>query len=138
MAEGTLLLVEDSDDDVFLMCRAFRKAQMEPSVHIVNDGASAMAYLNGDAPYADRTEHPFPKLILLDLNLPVMTGIDVLRWIRAQPALAHLPVYVYSASIRSTDADRALTAGATGFLVKPAGTDELVRMAEKLKALLGQ
>jgi CheY-like chemotaxis protein len=85
---------------------------------------------------ADESQ-PLPALVLLDLNLPIHSGLDILRWIRAQPRLKDLPVYVYSASIRTQDAERAKEAGATEYLVKPAGTDELVKMAARLKALLG-
>lgn len=126
----TLLLVEDSEDDVFLMQRAFQKAQLNAPLQVASDGPEATRRLSDEA-------QPLPDLVLLDLNLPVQSGLEVLRWIRSQPRLKDLPVYVYSASIRSQDADRARAAGATEFLVKPAGTDELVRMAARLKALLG-
>lgn len=126
----TLLLVEDSEDDVFLMQRAFQKAQLTVPLQVASDGPEATRRLS------DETQ-PLPALVLLDLNLPVQSGLEVLRWIRSQPRLRDLPVYVYSASIRTQDADRARAAGATDFLIKPAGTDELVRMAARLKALLG-
>lgn len=126
---SSLLLVEDSDDDVFLMQRAFAKARLTHPLTIARDGTEAMALL-ADA------GRPLPALVLLDLNLPVHSGLEVLRWIREQPRLQGLPVYVYSASIRAQDAERAKAAGATEYLVKPAGTEELVRMAGRLRALL--
>lgn len=128
-AAPTLLLVEDSEDDVFLMQRAFQKAQLHHPLQITRDGTEAMAWLSDES-------HPLPALVLLDLNLPVQSGLEILRWIRAQPRLAELRVYVYSASIRSQDAERAKAAGATEYLIKPAGTDELIRLAGRLKTLL--
>src|SRR5690348_14819481 len=94
----TILLVEDSENDIALICRALREARVCNPLRIVRGGEEALAYLEKAVERSDTQRFPFPDLVLLDLKMPGLDGFDVLRWIRMQPALRGLPVIVLSAS----------------------------------------
>ncbi len=113
-----ILLVEDDPDDAFFMTRAFASECPAAELHIVRDGEEAIAYLAGRGRYADRAAHPFPCHVLLDLKLPRLSGLEVLRWIRAQPAHAALPVTVLSGSDLPSDVAEARTLGVADYLQK--------------------
>jgi CheY-like chemotaxis protein len=121
-----LLVAEDNEDDLYLLQQASRKAGMTAQLQRVADGLETIAYLNGEGRYADRTAHPFPDALLLDLNMPRRNGFEVLEWIRAQPSLRRLIVHVFTASARQADAVRAYELGANSYVVKPIRLDELV------------
>jgi CheY-like chemotaxis protein len=128
-----VLYVEDEETDVMLLGHAFTKAGIENPLHAVKDGRAAMNYLAGDAPFADRARYPLPGLVLLDLNLPFFSGIEVLVWLRQQPQIRRLPVVIFSSSIRPGDIAQAYDAGANGYLVKPNSVAELSILAEALR-----
>lgn len=129
----TILLVDDSESDTFLMRAAFRKAEFDSSLQVVCDGEEAIAYLKGEGPYGDRTKFPLPVVVLVDLNMPRKNGFDVLAWLRAQPGLRRLPVIVMTASIRIDDVERAFDAGANSYLVKPSDLQSLISMMRCLR-----
>ncbi len=116
---SSLLYVEDEDNDMLLMRMAFAKEGLEPLFRGVNTGQAAIDYLSGTGPYAQRAQYPVPAALLLDLNLPEVHGFDVLKWIRANPAYATLPVIVFSSSVRQEDRERARLLGANEFIPKP-------------------
>src|SRR5579872_3127592 len=97
---NVILHVEDDPNDVTLVGLAFRKAKADSVLVVVNDGEQAINYLNGEGKYADRANHPFPALVLLDLKLPRKTGLEVLAWVRSQPQpeLKRLPVVMLTSS----------------------------------------
>jgi CheY-like chemotaxis protein len=115
----TILLVEDDDNDVFLMQRAFGKASVPVDLHLARDGQEALNYLHGEGEYADRQRHPSPCLTLLDLNLPYVNGLEVLRQIREHPALRKLIVVVLTSSVADSDVEQAYDLGANSYLSKP-------------------
>jgi len=117
--EAVILLVEDGEDDVLLIRKAFARAYLDNPMHVVKDGEEAVAYLSGEGQYANRAEHPLPSLILLDLKMPRMDGFQVLEWLRAQPGIRGIPVVVLTTSDLMQDVNRAYTLGANSFLVKP-------------------
>ena len=127
------LLVEDDEDQVSLVRRAFLKANIVNPMQIVRSGEEAMVYLEGAGPYANRDEFPLPRLILLDLKMPGISGFDVLRWIRQQPALATLRVVVLTASNEIRDVNLAYELGANSFLVKPVDFDDFVRLSRAIQ-----
>lgn len=132
-ANETILLVEDNLKDVFLIQRAFRKAQLTtPSIQVVNDGDQAVLYLSSQSPYSDRTIHPLPALILLDLKLPRRSGAEVLMWLRQQPALKRIPVVVLTSSREFADVNRLYDLGANAYMVKPPEFDDLVNIIKTL------
>ena len=114
-----ILLVEDRDDDILLVRRAFAAARVDTPLYVVRDGETAIEYLLGVGKYSRREEFPLPNLVLLDLKMPKMGGIEVLRWIRQQPQLKALRVIVLTSSEDIFDVNQAYEAGANSFLVKP-------------------
>ena len=128
-----LLLVEDDENDVFFFRRAVTKAAIALPVCHVRDGQEAIDYLAGRGPFADRAAHPLPRLVLLDLNLPVKHGLDVLRWMRRQPATRSTVVVVLTSSVDILDRHEAYSLGANSYLVKPGDPNDLGRLVAALK-----
>ncbi len=131
---STILLVEDNPDDAELLEYAFRKAGIANPLLALADGDAAVNYVGERGAYADRTRHPLPELILLDLKLPRRSGFEVLGFIRGQDATRHTPVVVLTSSSQPGDIQRAYEAGANSYLVKPVGRDTLIEMVRSLKA----
>ena len=128
-----ILYAEDEPDDVFFMERAFKEAGIEQPLQTVTDGEEVIAYLSGTGPYSDRVQYPLPGLVLLDINMPQMSGFDVLKWIRATPAISTTPVLVLSSSNHESDVQRASQLGANGYLIKPGQPERLVEMVKAFK-----
>lgn len=132
MPEHTILLVEDTADDVTLMLRSFKKAGVTARVSVVTDGEAAIHYLAGEGEYADRQAYPLPALVLLDLKLPKRTGFEVIEWVREQEGLRRVPIVVLTSSAESQDVQRAYDLGASSYLVKPVSADQMQAMAATL------
>lgn len=115
----TVLYVEDEADDVFFMRAAFEREGLAIDFQAAPDGARAIAYLAGEDAFADRTKHPLPSFMLLDLNLPLRSGFEVLAWLRQRTEFTALPVVIFSSSGRAEDRSRAKELGATDYLLKP-------------------
>ena len=131
-----ILLVDDSEIDAILMRTVFERAGFAQPLQFVPGGEDAIAYLGGDGAYRDRDQFPFPTAVLLDLNMPRKDGFAVLAWIRRQPGLKQLRVYVLSASSRAEDIQRSYDLGANSYLVKPGNLDGLMHLAKTLVAWL--
>jgi len=129
----TILLVDDSEDDVLLMKHACEAAHFKPSVQTLSNGEEAMAYLKGEGVYTNRAKFPLPTVMLLDLNMPRVSGFDVLTWVRTQPVLKRLSIIVFSASSRLEDVERAFDLGANSYLVKPGSVAALIAMMCSLR-----
>src|SRR6186713_2253472 len=125
----TILLVEDNDDDVFLITRAFKTVGLITPMVRATDGQDAIDYLSGKGQYADRVRFPMPSLVLLDIKMPFLSGLEVLRWIREQAPLAALPVVMFTTSSQDCDVRTAYGSGANAFLVKPARLEECTNIA---------
>jgi CheY-like chemotaxis protein len=124
-----ILHVENDADDVFLTQRAFKKAGHLSPIASVENGEQAVAYLSGDGKFANRDDYPHPAVILLDWNMPLMSGADFLRWLRAQKTLRRVPVVVLTSSNNDADMREAYELGANGFIVKPRSNDSFQEMA---------
>jgi CheY-like chemotaxis protein len=127
-----ILLADDSEADVVLLERAFAHMGIDVLLHVVADGAEAIAYLQGEGRYGQREEFPLPDLLLLDLKMPLANGFEVIEWVRAQPRLAALRIVVLTTSDQSRDIDRAHRLGANSFLVKPVSFDDFKVMVRQL------
>ena len=127
-----ILHVEDNKEELVLFGRACDAAGLGTVFHPVEDGLQAIAYLKGDGEFRDRHRHPFPDLIILDLNLPGMGGFDFLDWLKEESGLS-LPVLVFTISGSAEDKAKALAAGAAGYFVKPKDFETLVRLAESFR-----
>src|SRR5512141_3393347 len=108
----TILLVDDSENDLLLMRVAFKRAEFNCPLREVHNGEEAIAYLQGNEPYGDRDRFPLPAVMLLDLNLPMKNGFAVLNWVRTHTVLKRLSIIVLTASIRTEDVERAFDLGA--------------------------
>jgi len=134
MSEQALfLLVEDNEDHVALVRRAFAKSNVVNPLQVVPSGEEAIAYLEGTGKFSNRAEFPLPSLILLDLKLTGMDGFEVLRWIRQQPTLRTIRVVVLTSSNAIRDVNQAYQLGANSFLVKPVDFEDFVRVTQALQ-----
>ncbi len=129
----TILLVEDEANDVFFMKHAFKELGILNPLHVAQDGMEAMDYLGGHGDYADRERFPLPCLTLLDLKLPRVMGLEVLKWMREQPGLKGLIVIVLTSSRLGPDLDRAYQLGANAYLVKPSSPKDLRKTVTGIK-----
>src|SRR3989304_1251150 len=118
-----LLLVEDNPDDVELTLRALKKSRIASEVVVARDGVEALAYLFATGPYADRNPDADPALVLLDLKLPKIDGLEVLRQMRAAERTAFVPVVVLTLSNEEQDIREAYRLGANSYLRKPVDFD---------------
>jgi two-component system response regulator len=127
-----ILLVEDNDDDAELTLMAFERAHIESEVVHVHDGVEALDYLFRKGTHSGRGRDGDPVVVLLDLNLPRLDGIEVLKAVRADPINKLLPIVILSSS--NTDRDRiaAYTHHANSFLQKPVDFDEFVVLAREI------
>jgi len=119
----TILQIEDDPNDVLFLQRAMEKAGVANPIQIASDGQEAIDYLQGAGKFFDRGIFPFPSLVLLDLKLPYVMGLDVLRWIRQQPGT--LAVVMFSASAEEADIATSYRLGANAFLSKPSEANKL-------------
>lgn len=121
----SILHVEDDENDILLIQHVFKKEAPRTLLFVARDGEAAVAYLMGRTPFQDRTKFPLPKVVLMDLKLPRKSGLEVIEWMKSQPELKEIPVYILSSSAESRDQDRARQAGVTGYLVKQGSLDGL-------------
>jgi len=130
--EDIILLAEDDENHVFLIRRAFKKANLLNPLYVVRDGEETIAYLQGEGQFANRDEYPLPTLLLLDLKMPRKDGFQVLEWIRKDPNLRRLRVVVLTSSEEIRDVNRAYELGANSFLVKPMDMQEFMRLTDAI------
>lgn len=128
-----ILLVEDNEDDVFLMKRALKSAAIANPLYVVGDGQQAVDYLSGAGQYADRAQFPLPAIVFLDLKLPMKSGLEVLAWIRKQAEFQNTVVLVLTSSNEPSDLKNAYALGANSYLVKPPTAAQLLDLAKAFK-----
>ena len=129
-----ILLVDDSEDDVFFMQRALESAAISNPIFVAADGLKAVDYLSGAGEFADRAVFPLPALIFLDLKMPGKGGLDVLAWLRQQDALRSIVVVILTSSQEPSDLRQAYHLGANSYLVKPSTTARLRQLVAAVKA----
>ena len=130
---GHILVAEDDPTDAYFFQRAFNRAGLPVTLHFVRDGQEVIDYLLGEGQFADRTAHPLPQLLLLDLNMPRLDGFEVLEWVRQQPRFNSLQLVIFSASDERRDMNRAYGLGANWYLVKPHSMEELTALVGRFK-----
>ncbi len=128
----TILVVEDIDDDVFFLKRALRDAGITNPLQVVADGQQALEYFDGKGAYADREKYPLPFLVLLDLKLPYVMGLDVLKWIRQRRALDGTLVVVLTSSQQDSDLKATYRLGGNSYLIKPPTREKLQELVKTL------
>ena len=131
-SESLILIAEDSSDDLSLLLDTFNQGRLANPVQAVRDGEQVIAYLSGEGIFSNREKYPLPALLLLDLELPRKHGLEVLEWIRRQPALTSLRIVVLTSSGKMQEANRAYQLGANSFLVKPIDFIDFVRLTQAI------
>ena len=132
MTARTILLVEDNPDDVELTRRAFVKNRIQNELVVVYDGLSALEYLNRTGEFASLPESPLPAVVLLDLKLPKLDGIEVLHAIRSNEKTKLLPVVILTSSNEELDIIKSYTSGANSYVRKPVVFEEFIEAMSKL------
>jgi DNA-binding response OmpR family regulator len=132
--EGAVLYVEDEESDAIFMERAFDAKGLGGKLRLLGSGRAAIDYLSGSGQFGDREKYPVPALVLLDLNLPQVSGFRVLEWMRNHPDYARMPVVVFSSSTREDDRVKARELGADEFLAKPSSGLKFGEVVEGLMA----
>jgi CheY-like chemotaxis protein len=129
-----ILVVEDEKNDAFFLTMAFEQAGMNPPAHVARDGSEAIDYLAGEGKFSNRKKYPRPCLMLLDLNLPKVAGLEVLKWVREKPEFDSTIVIVLTSSQDPHDVETAYQLKANAYLVKPNGLDKLRAQVEAIKS----
>lgn len=132
IAPRTILLVEDNPDDEELTLRALARNNIGNSVSVVRDGQEAIDWLEGTGPYSTRDAHDVPALILLDLKLPKIDGLEVLRRLRANPRTAFVPVVILTSSKEDRDRASGYYGGANSYVQKPVDFTSFVDAVRQL------
>ena len=123
-----VLLVEDNPADVDLTLRAFKRRRLSNPVEVARDGEEALAFM-------DRWQagEPLPMVILLDLKLPRIDGLEVLRQLKAHPEYCRIPVVVLTSSAEDRDVERAYQLGSSSYIVKPVDFEKFLQVAEQIE-----
>ena len=127
-----ILLVEDDDGHARLVERNLRKVNLSNPIDRVRDGVEALEYLHNQGAFSDRSRYSHPRLVLLDINMPRMDGIEVLERIKADEHLRCLPVIMLTSTDNQSEIDRCYCAGANGYVAKPVN---IATLGEKLQRL---
>ena len=130
---GAILVAEDERHDVMLLKRGLAKAGVEVPVRFVSDGEEVIEYLEGKPPFSDRESCPWPSVLVLDLKMPRMSGLQVLEWVRGRRELDGLAVVVWSGAESGADARTAYNLGADSYFVKRSDSEGIAGVAEELK-----
>jgi len=130
--EVEILLVEDNPNDVELTLRALKKHNITNKVHVVKDGAEALEYIFTTGTYAGRDINHFPKVILLDLKLPKVDGLEVLRRVKSDERTKLIPVVVLTSSKEERDLVESYRLGANSYIAKPVDFESFVKAVSEL------
>lgn len=132
MEEKVILLVEDNPDDVALTLRAFKKSNLKNRVIVVQDGVEALDYLFCTGTYSDCEDCPLPEVILLDLKLPKVDGLEVLERLRAEERTRLLPVLILTSSTEQEDIITSYALGANSYIRKPVDFTQFMDAVQQL------
>lgn len=132
MDEKTILVVEDNPDDEALMIRALKKNGIANEIVVAHDGVEALDYLFGEGQYAGRDVEDVPELILLDLKLPKIDGLDVLKRLREDDRTKYVPVVVLTTSSEQRDIVESYNLGANSYVTKPVDFREFMEATRQL------
>lgn len=127
-----ILLVEDNPNDIKLALRAFKKHNLTNQLHVVRDGAEALEFIFGTDRYADRPREASPRLILLDLKLPLVDGLEVLRKIKTDPRTQMIPVVILTSSKEESDLVESYKLGVNSYIVKPVDFEQFSNVVQQL------
>src|SRR5580704_17786193 len=125
-----ILLVEDEENDAMLLKMAFKKNSILNPFHWVKDGLEAIAYLNGEGVYANHALYPFPEVLIVDLKMPRMSGLELLQWIRDHSEYKVIPTIIMTSSRQYSDIEKAYELGANTYMIKPSSFDDLAKIVK--------
>ena len=128
-----IFLVEDNPNDVELALHALRKRKVTNNIQVARDGAEALDYLFGEGRYAGRDVRQTPNLMLLDLKLPLVDGLEVLARVKGDPRTRHIPVVVLTSSREERDLVESYQLGVNSYIVKPVNFDQFSAAIEQLE-----
>jgi len=121
-----ILLVEDNPEDLTLTLRALKKAALSNRIHVCRDGEEALDFLFCQGQFAERQTSNAPRLILLDLKLPKIDGLEVIQKLKADPQTKHIPIVALTSSKEQTDIVRSYSLGVNSYIVKPVDFERFV------------
>lgn len=127
-----ILFVEDSVDDAVLTIRALKKSGFTNKLHHVINGAEALDFIYCKGTYVSRSDKEFPKLILLDLKMPKVSGLQVLEKIKSDPNLKSIPIVMLTSSNESPDIEKCFALGANSYIVKPVDSDNFFNAVKNI------
>jgi two-component system, response regulator len=127
-----VLLVEDNPDDLELAQLAFKRGRFANAVDVARDGAEALDHLFCEGRYAGRDPSDEPRLVLLDIKLPLVDGIDVLRTIKVDPRTRHIPVVMLTSSAEDRDLHACYELGANSYIVKPVDMEQFLSAVQNI------
>ena len=130
--EVEILLVEDNPNDVELTLRALKKRNLANKVHVVKDGAEALEFIFGTGTYAERDINQIPKVILLDLKLPKVDGLEVLRIVKSDERTKVIPVVVLTSSKEESDLVESYRPGVNSYITKPVDFDKFAQTVSEM------
>lgn len=128
----TVLVADDDPDDQLLIKDAISEVRPDARVDFVSDGVELLEYLRRQGPFADRIDEPLPRLVLLDLNMPVKDGREALFEIKSDPEFWRTPIIIFSTSTAQADIRKAYQLGANSFITKPSSFDRLVEIVRAI------
>lgn len=128
-----ILVAEDNEDDIFILQATLKRVGIRNPVQFCRTGQEVVEYLRGEGAFVDRSQFPIPRLLLLDLKMPVMSGLDVLRWMRENPKFAIKPTIVLTSSRHEVDVNSAYELGANAYLVKPGRLEDFEQVLQLME-----
>lgn len=128
----SVLIAEDEDSDFFLLERALNQSGVALEIRRVRDGLEGLEYLSGKGAYANRSQFPIPQLLIIDLKMPRMTGLELLEWLRTHAEYRIIPTVVMSSSEQAADVRRAYELGANTYFLKPTDFKTLVDLCKNI------
>ena len=131
-ASAQILLAEDNSTDAELTMRALRRGSLHERVHWVKDGAEALDYLFAEGAYTQLSGQPAPRLVMLDIKMPKVSGLDVLRRLKADPARRLIPVVVMTSSKEQRDVVESYQLGANSYVIKPVQFDAFLETVTRI------
>ena len=123
-----ILIAEDDENDVIILERALRQVGFQNPFYVCRDGAEVVSYIRGLGDFSDRAKFPFPRILITDLKMPKMDGLQLLKWLHDHPECNVIPRIVLTASRQVSDIQEAYKLGANSYLVKPGGYQQLTQM----------
>jgi CheY-like chemotaxis protein len=129
-----ILVAEDNEDDAFILTHALKSAGLPIPAFICRDGQEVIDYIQGTGVFADRAKYPLPRMLILDIKMPRLSGLEVLRWVRAHPGCAVIPTIILTSSAHPHDVAEAFKNGVNAYFLKPAtpdGMQDLLKIIHK-------